>query len=500
MISHRAPNEIEVNVSSQQVEYLGADLSTTALSVGLRGVDGREDFVTVSMRGETKWYGQPGFHLKELPAMFESALDKFQDRGWSFSTPGRLSLSVRQHDLVLMDQDLRPLIPALSWECHVAEDEVRQLCQLGVDQVVGPIAPRFILPKLMWALRQDDTLAEQIDQVATTGDYITAQLTGQLRLSCSDALSNALLDQNTKQLARTAIDKTPLSVDWFPKVISSGQTVGEIQPTQQQNHAWDSLRQWLAGWSVAAGLGDNHAGAVGSGLTDAETIVISGGSSGTVVRACRPTAPLLGEANCFEFYDDRLLLLMLADCANWYNRFLQQRLKEEPDHDELNRTALAADIPLIQRVKQTFRDGSWHEVYPASFDQLNWPQQVASTQASISLELILLVKQMLAEVRGKEVEISRIVLTGGLCQSEFIRSVLFVGLKMLLPNVTVRVSARNDRLAFQSATYGAVINAMLCGEYARLRDTIDRLCPQRNCKPLPPAQTTALCQFLREHL
>ena len=487
-------------MAKQNAASIGADLSTTALSMGVRGEGGDEDFIALPMAGATRWHGQPGFHLQQLARLLDAALEELKDRGWCFDRPGNLSFSVRQHDMVLMDQRLDPLMPSLSWECHVAEQEVRELEAIGVDQVVGPIAPRFILPKLMWALRQEPTLGDRVFRVATTGDYIAAKLTGTLRLSASDALSNAVLDQSTKQIASRAMHQTTVSPDWFPEVIPSGRLVGKVDPMVDGDQDWNVVREMLAGWSVAAGLGDNHASAIGCGLADAKSIVISGGSSGTVVRACPPTAALIGKANCFEYFDDRLLLMMLADCAIWYNRFLQVHADRAIDHETFNNAALTVDTSRIQRVKQKCVEAQWFEVYPERFGNLSWSEQVASTQYSIALELLLLVQKMLVEVDNDDQYIEQFVLTGGLCQSSFLRCTLYVGLKKLVPNASVRISDRTDRLAFQSATYGALINAKLLGDYANLARTIEQLCPQRDCECPTDEQSASLGNLIHDHL
>ena len=60
----------------------------------------------------------------------------------------------------------------------------------------------------------------------------------------------------------------------------------------------------------------------------------------------------------------------------------------------------------------------------------------------------------------------------------------------------VRVSARQDKLAFQSATYGALVNAMVQGAYFNLPATIDNLCPQRACDEPSGEMATALAELI----
>ena len=491
-------------MASQQAKFIGIDLSTTAMSVGVRSEDGHEDFSAVAVRGSTQWHDQPAFLTKHLPALLVESLGELESQGWSFLDPGRLSWSVRQHDMVLLDNHFQPLIPAISWECHVAVEQVRELQSLGIDSMVGPIEPRFILPKLLWVLQQQPDLRDRVAWVATTGDFMAACLTGQLRLSASDALSNALLNQNTKQVARHEIERAGCDASWFPDVISSGCLVGHVgdefpfSDTTLAND-WSSVRQRLSGWSVGAGLGDNHAGAVGCGLSGKTTVVISAGSSGTVVRLAFPNDKLAGNAACFEYYDDRLLLMMLADCAIWYNRFLQQSGKPT-DHEKNNQAALAADASCLVRVTQETRDGRTEEVYPENWSDLDWGEQLASTQFSIAVELLLRVRNMLNEVASSAGIVHNFVLTGGLCQSPMFRHVLASGLQILSPGAKVEISDRNDKLAFQTATYGALINAMAAGQYENLPDTIDKLCPRQPCESLAKIARIALENRLKREL
>jgi hypothetical protein len=57
-------------------------------------------------------------------------------------------------------------------------------------------------------------------------DWIAQRLTGKDRLSSSDAISNGLLDQQTKKLAESTLRKGKLNPKWFPKVVQSGRNVG----------------------------------------------------------------------------------------------------------------------------------------------------------------------------------------------------------------------------------------------------------------------------------
>jgi sugar (pentulose or hexulose) kinase len=430
-------------------KFLGFDLSTTALAIGVRGAKRNEDFVSTPMQGQITWRKQPAFNLGFTPKMILIILKKLRKRGWSFSNIGALSFSIRQHDMVILNKRNEFLIPALSWQCHVAKKEVIKLKQLGAEQIVGDIKERFILPKLMWALKKSPCLRKKIYRVMTTGDFIGFMMTGIPRLSTSDGLSNGLLDQKNKSLAGQIIKMAGLEPNWFPDTIQSGESLGIVHPNPEANSDWNRINSIFKGWNAVASLGDNHAGALGCGLKDFTTIVVSAGSSGTVNRLAHPSWKLRGQANCFEFYENRLLLMMLPDCATWYNRVIKN-IRKKHSLDELNQLAFRAEKILLVRPNKI----------PQEWNELAWPDKIASIQTSIVCELLLLVKKMSIEIDDPRApKINRVILTGGLSRSPFFQRAFKTGLKLLSSDFSFYVSKRKGPLAYKPAVLGALRNA-----------------------------------------
>jgi sugar (pentulose or hexulose) kinase len=244
------------------------------------------------------------------------------------------------------------------------------------------------------------------------------------------------------------------------------------------------LKQRLAGATVVAGLGDNHATGVGCGLEekDFHTLVVSAGTSGTINRVCPPRARLAGNAACFEYYRNRLLLMMLADCCKWYDRFVAHDAAAYASRlDHLNGQIDKADLRGLRRVLH--QQGK--EIYPPGWKTLSLGQQAASTQLSIMVELLLLVRSMQAEVVDAKQRVRDFVLTGGLSQSQFFRQAFHVGVRLLDPKAKVLMSARQGPLRYQTAAYGALLNAMRPEDPLAART----LCPVKPVKrPSPQLQ------------
>jgi sugar (pentulose or hexulose) kinase len=468
--------------SQFRADVLALDVTTTELAIAVRDAEGREDYAATAMRGGTEWLGDsrfPGFELAEVPRMLGELLCKLQAKGWNFQCgPAEIryvSVSCRQHDQVLLDSSGKPLMPALSWQCNAASEDVAELRKLGVERSTGTIEPRFVLPKTRCVLRTDESLRDKIGTVFMTGDWIAYALTGERTLSTSDALSNGLLEQQNRKLAADAIRAAGLDVEWFPEPVQSGHEVGRVlQPAGDASDDWNRVRSLLAGWRFVAGLGDNHASAVGCGMSDDyKTMVVSGGTSGTINLACPAHAklPASGKSLRFEFYGDSLLLLqMLGDCGAWYQRFLSSfAAGYQHDLDYLNMQAMASDLRAARRVLHS--DSKHAETFPPAWASASLGEQAAWTQMSIVLELLLLVKRMLDEIREAGEPIPEtFVLTGGLSQSLFIQQVFHAGVSCVAPGKAVKVSGRTGPLRYKTSAYGALINAALPRFHGRLAE------------------------------
>lgn len=452
--------------------FLAIDITTTELALAVRDDEGEEGFERLEMGGQKQWRDNPaypGFDLAVLPGMIGELVQKLAAQGWEFGrdpqSPGYVSVACRQHDQVILDKHDQPLTPAITWQCNAATAEVEQLRAAGVEASVGPLAPRFVLPKLKHVLTVDESLRSKIGRVLLTGDWVAYALTGQARLAKSDALSNGLLDQTSRELATAAIQAAGFDVAWFPAPASSGTLVGDVQPAGSTKDPWHAVKSQLAGWKFAAGLGDNHASAVGCGMTDDyRRMVVSAGTSGTINLSCAKSCPLPpdGKSLRFEFYDRSLFLLqMLADCGAWYTRFFQLYAPHSSNRlADLNTLTLDVDLGDIRRVLHD--DGRHFETFPIRWAELSLGAKTACTQFSIMVELLTRVGDMIREVRDSgQWAVDTYVLTGGLSQSRLFQQFFHAGIQLLAPGARAKVSGRTGALRFKTSAYGALVNAEL---------------------------------------
>lgn len=469
--------------------------------------------MSVPMAGAVRWHGCPAFDLRALPGMVRELLQRLDGDGWDLSEPGCLGQSWRQHDLALIDGAGVPLIPALSWQCDRADRQAAALNGLPAFRAAaGAVEARFIAAKLPWALQQEPDLPSRLRAVMTSGDWLAGRLTGgRYRLGSSDALSNGLLDQQSKRLAADPLREAgrrlggALRPEWFPPVIASGGVVGvvEADPGAEPRRAeppWRTLTERLRGWRVAAPLGDNHASAAGCGAAEYDTMVLSLGTSGTVNLPAPHAGRPVGEVLRFEYWDDRLFLLMLAQCGAWYERF---RAVAAPgiDHDDLNRMALACPPDRIVRIPEPAGEGAVRTgLSSPALSGLDLPAQTASTQCSIALEMLDRVRAMLPSAAEP---IRAFVLTGGLSRAPLIRDVLRTGLRLIAESDRrVAADARillNDRsgpLAYKTDALGALVNARIAAAGRSPREVIAADRSRRPCDAPEPERERRLRRLI----
>ena len=453
-------------IENYKARHLGLVFSTTECGAAVRDDAGNEAYAAVPMQGQTNLRGWPSHHLEHIPEMLDAVLGDLRAAGWDFSQPGHLSQAWRQHDLALIGEDNAPLIPALSWQCNAATGETKELTAKAPDLVrsVGRIEPRFVVAKLPWILAEIPELQANVRHVMLSGDWVNRMLTQHWRLGASDALCNGLLNQQTKAFAAAELEQANaifggrLQPDWFPPVIETSGIVGEVRDAAEPR--WRGVTRLLTGWKAVAFLGDNQAAAAGCGAADYRTIVISLGTSGTINRICPPSAPLPDEVLSFDYWNDRLHLMMLAECGSWYELF-KKSYEPNRDHAQLDEMAAGADLSQVRYVpppgNAAAEPATWRSPELAS---LGAKERVASVQVSIALELLKRAKHLSAAANGAT-PIDTFILTGGLVRARLLRDVLHTGLHRLARRAEILVNDRPGALAHKSDALGAICNAMI---------------------------------------
>ena len=186
-----------------------------------------------------------------------------------------IGLSGQMHGLVALGADDRPLRPAILWndgraqrECELIEKRVGlpRLLELSGNRALAG----FTAPKLLWMAEHEPQLHARIARVLLPKDYVRLRLCGEHATDVSDASGTLLFDVAARAWSSELAAALEVDERWLPPALESPAVSGRT----------------ASGVPVAAGAGDQAAGALGVGVIDQEgpaSIVL--GTSGVVFAA-----------------------------------------------------------------------------------------------------------------------------------------------------------------------------------------------------------------------
>jgi xylulokinase len=185
-----------------------------------------------------------------------------------------IGLSGQMHGLVLLDRAERVLRPAILWNDQrtAAEcDEIEAL--VGRERLIELTGNRaltgFTAPKLLWVRNNEPDVYERVAHVLLPKDYVRFRLTGERAIDVADASGTLLFDVAGRRWSDGVLDALAIPREWLPPALESPAVAGETAD----------------GIPVAAGAGDQAAGAVGVGVDRPGPLSVVVGTSGVVFAA-----------------------------------------------------------------------------------------------------------------------------------------------------------------------------------------------------------------------
>ena len=185
-----------------------------------------------------------------------------------------IGLSGQMHSLVALDDQHRVLRPAILWNDQRTGAECREIEErIGLERLVELTGNRaltgYTAPKLLWVRKHEPHVFERIAHVLLPKDYIRLKLTGERAIDVADASGTLLFDVANRRWSREVLDALDLPGEWMPPALESPQVSGRTAD----------------GVPVAAGAGDQAAGAVGVGVDRPGPVSVALGTSGVVFAA-----------------------------------------------------------------------------------------------------------------------------------------------------------------------------------------------------------------------
>jgi xylulokinase len=182
-----------------------------------------------------------------------------------------IGLSGQMHGLVALDRADRVVRPAILWNDQRTAAECAEIEELiGLDRLIALTGNRaltgFTAPKLLWLRRHEPAAYARVRHVLLPKDYVRLRLTGERATDVADASGTLLFDVAGRRWSDEVLEALELPLDWLPEAFESPRLTGRTS----------------AGIPVAAGAGDQAAGALGVGVDRPGPLSVVLGTSGIV--------------------------------------------------------------------------------------------------------------------------------------------------------------------------------------------------------------------------
>jgi xylulokinase len=215
-----------------------------------------------------------------------------------------LALTGQMHGAVMLDKDGQVLRPSLIWCDTRTQPQCDWLhAQFGpgdegrkrlIELTANPALPNFTLTKLLWVRDHQPEIFARIAHVLCPKDYVRFRLTGTYAMDVQEASGTLLLDVAHRRWSKEVAKVAGIPESWLPQLFESPEICAKISP------AAAALTGLAAGTPVAAGAGDQGAGAVGMGILEPGSVSATIGTSGVVFAAtAAPTRDPLGRLHTF---------------------------------------------------------------------------------------------------------------------------------------------------------------------------------------------------------
>jgi xylulokinase len=255
-----------------------------------------------------------------------------------------VGLTGQMHGCVMLDAAGEVLRPALIWCDQRTQPQCDWLnVTIGYERMIeltaNPALPNFTLTKLLWVREEEPEIFARIAHVLCPKDYVRLRMTGVYAMDMQEASGTLLLDVVHRRWSTEMAEATAIPMEWLPQLFEGPEICARISA---EGAAATGLK---ADTPVAAGAGDQGAGAVGMGILAPGSVSATIGTSGVVFAAtAKPTLDPKGRLHTFCHAAPGVWHVMgVTNGAGLSFRYLKDTFFPSSSYDEL--TALAADVP-----------------------------------------------------------------------------------------------------------------------------------------------------------
>ena len=250
----------------------GIDVGTTSVK-GL-AIDPDGELLATAEAGYPLSTPRPGWAEQDPEDWWRATSSVLDELRASAGPPAGIGLSGQMHGLVALDAHDRPLRPAILWNDQRTAAECAEIERtVGLERLIALTGNRalagFTAPKLLWLRRHEPEIWSRIARIALPKDYVRLRLCGEHATDVSDGSGTLLLDVARRSWSHELLAMLKLDPAWLPTALESPAVSA---------HTADGI-------PVAAGGGDQAAGALGVGVDRPGPVSVALGTSGVVFAA-----------------------------------------------------------------------------------------------------------------------------------------------------------------------------------------------------------------------
>ena len=302
--------------------YIGVDLGTSAVKLLLMSADGV--IKNIESREYPLSFPKPGWSEQKPEDWWDAVVDGIPAlvKDVDPSEVAAISFGGQMHGLVVLDENDDVIRPAILWNDGRTGEETEYLNSVigkeKLSEYTANIAfAGFTAPKLLWMKKNEPEKFSAIKKIMLPKDYIAYKMTGVHSCDYSDASGMLLLDVEHKCWSKQMLDICGISIDQMPQLFESYEVTGTLLPDVAKKLGL------TPDCKVAAGAGDNAAGAVGTATVGDGGCTISLGTSGTFFLSGKnfkkdPYNALHSFAHADGGYHLMGCILSAASCNKWW--------------------------------------------------------------------------------------------------------------------------------------------------------------------------------------
>jgi xylulokinase len=218
---------------------------------------------------------KPGWSEQDPADWWRGAQQVLAELTSAAGRPEGIGLSGQMHGLVALDAADKVVRPAILWNDQRTAAECREIEErLGgpeaLAQATGNAAlTGFTAPKLLWIENNEPDVYKRIESVLLPKDYVRLRLSGDHATDVTDASGTLWFDVRNRRWSPAVLDALELDPGWLPPAAESPEATGATDD----------------GVPIAAGAGDQGAGALGVGIDRPGPASVVLGTSGVVLHA-----------------------------------------------------------------------------------------------------------------------------------------------------------------------------------------------------------------------